>query len=75
MPESCVEVHRKLCAHFAKMPKRHEPDNIKDMQPLFRACWHGCNAGDFQTTFDKIAYDRISRKVAGLRSVSTLCIP
>lgn len=62
MPEECGEVHRRLYTYFSGRAKKQEPDNIEDMEPLFRACWHGCNAGDFQNTYKKVAYDRISRK-------------
>jgi tetratricopeptide (TPR) repeat protein len=62
MPEACSEVHRRLFAYFTKLPKRKEPDTIEEMQPLFRACWHGCNAGDFKMAFHEVAYPRVSRK-------------
>jgi len=62
MAESCFEVHRRLYAYFFKIPKREQPETVEEMQPLFRACWHGCNAGDFKKTFDEVAYTRLSRK-------------
>jgi hypothetical protein len=62
MPEACAEVHRRLYSYFVAVPKKELPDSVEEMEPLFRACWHGCNAGDFQRTFTEIAYNKISRK-------------
>lgn len=52
--------HRRLYFHFGRKSP-HKPDSITQMAPLFRALWHGCQAGDFNDAFNKIAFERISR--------------
>ncbi|MFZ4593240.1 MAG: NACHT domain-containing protein [Verrucomicrobiaceae bacterium] len=65
LPTTWVEGHRRLCAYFADLPESYTPDTILEMEPLFRAAWHGCQAGDYKEVFDTILFPRVARGTSG----------
>lgn len=65
LPGVWVEGHRRLCSYFAGLPEDHTPDTILKMEPLLRAAWHGCNAGDHRQVYETILFPRVARGTAG----------
>ncbi len=65
LPEAWLAGHRRLCAYFAEQPEHHLPETILEMEPLFRAGWHGCQSGDFRQTFEAILFPRVARGNSG----------
>ncbi len=53
--------HERLYEYYKKLPKKELPDTLEEMEPLFAAVAHGCQAGKHQETLDKIYWDRIRR--------------
>lgn len=47
--------------YFAAIPTQDAPDTLEKMQPLFRAIWHGVQAGETSHATDQIADARIYR--------------
>lgn len=60
-PEAWRTAHRRLYEHLtATTPDKEEP-TLKDLQPLYQAVAHGCQAGMQQEVFEKVYYARIQR--------------
>jgi hypothetical protein len=53
--------HLALYEFFRRVPDREQPETLEEMEPLLRACVHGCLAGVHQRAFDEVAYPRVSR--------------
>jgi hypothetical protein len=53
--------NRLLYEHFCAAPEKQLPDTLEEMEPLFRAIYHGCQAGLYQRAFDEVAWERLSR--------------
>lgn len=53
--------NRLLYEHFCAVPEKQLPDTLEEMEPLFRAIYHGCQAGLYQRAFDEVAWERLSR--------------
>lgn len=53
--------NRLLYEHFCAVPEKQLPDSLEEMEPLFRAIYHGCQAGLYQRAFDEVAWERLSR--------------
>jgi hypothetical protein len=60
-PKTWAAAHARLRDHFAAIPASDTPDTLEEMEPLFRAVWHGCQAGEYQKTYQTIGLPRISR--------------
>ena len=55
------EGHGRLYEYYKGVPKKELPDTLEEMEPLFRAVYHGCAAGRYQETFDDVYWKRIKR--------------
>jgi hypothetical protein len=53
--------HRVLYEWFCKLPEKHQPDILEELEPLYRAVRHGCLAGLYQESFNNVYIDRIGR--------------
>ncbi|MEM8950958.1 MAG: toll/interleukin-1 receptor domain-containing protein [Pseudomonadota bacterium] len=53
--------HLRLYEYLKAVPKKHQPDTLDEMAPLFQAVHHGCQAGRRQEALDEVYFDRISR--------------
>jgi hypothetical protein len=62
-PEAWRAGHRVLYEWFCKLPEKHQPDTLEELEPLYRAVRHGCLAGLYQETLGKVYIDRIMRGV------------
>ena len=60
-PEAWKEAHSRLYEYYKNLPKKHLPDTIEEMEPLFAAVNHGCLAGKHQEAMDDVYYNRIKR--------------
>ena len=60
-PDAWQAAHSKLYDYYKNLPSKHQPDTLKEMQPLFRAVAHGCAAGLHQQVLDDIYWLRIQR--------------
>ncbi len=49
--------------HFCAVPEKYLPDTLEEMEPLFRAIYHGCQGGLYQRAFEEVAYARLSREL------------
>ena len=53
--------HGRLYEHLKDVPKKHQPDTLVEMAPLFQAIQHGCQAERYQTVYDDIYQARLNR--------------
>lgn len=60
-PEAWRAGHRVLYEWFCKLPKKHRPDTLEELEPLYRAVRHGCLAGLYRQVLDEVYIDRIQR--------------
>jgi tetratricopeptide (TPR) repeat protein len=58
--EATKEGHLRLYEYFRNQAPYH-PDTLREMEPLFHAIYHGCQAGRFDECLDTVYYDRIRR--------------
>jgi len=61
-PAAWKEAHSRLYEYYRDLPKKRLPDTLDEMEPLFRAVAHGCQAGRHQETLDEVYWPRISRR-------------
>ncbi|MDI6784300.1 MAG: tetratricopeptide repeat protein, partial [bacterium] len=61
-PDAWKEAHSRLYEYFRDLPKKKYPDTLEEMEPLYRAVMHGCQAGRHQETLNEIFWKRIDRK-------------
>jgi len=64
-PAAWKEAHSRLYEYYKNLPVKHLPDTLEEMEPLFAAVAHGCQAGLHQTTLDEVYWERIRRKNEG----------
>lgn len=55
------EANRRLLEYFSQTAKEF-PVNLEEMEPLFSAIYHGCQAGLQQQVFDGLYYERVPRE-------------
>ncbi len=60
-PHSWRAAHTLLYTHFRQSPAKASPETIAEIEPLFRAVFHGCAAGLHQAVFDEVYWPRIER--------------
>jgi hypothetical protein len=60
-PEPWRAAHRRLFEHLCATTKDKPQPELEDLQPLYQAVSHGCQAGMQQET-EKVYYDRIQRR-------------
>ncbi|MFB3895359.1 MAG: CHAT domain-containing protein [bacterium] len=56
------QAHSRLYEHFRGLPKKEYPDTLAEMEPLFRAVFHGCQAGRHHETLIDVYWERIKRR-------------
>ena len=61
-PPAFRAAHRLLFDWFRYLPDKYHPDSLEEMEPLYRAMWHGCKAGAYWTALKEIYFDRIQRE-------------
>ena len=61
-PAAWKEAHGRLYEHYKALPEKRFPDTIEEMEPLFRAVAHGCQAGRHQEALYEVYSPRISRQ-------------
>jgi hypothetical protein len=60
-PEAWRAAHRRLYEHLCATTKEGDEPTVEDLQPLYQAVAHGCQAGLQQEACDKVYRDRIQR--------------
>jgi hypothetical protein len=60
-PEAWRAAHRRLFEYLCTTTKDKPQPKLEDLQPLFQAVSHGCQAGMQQEACDKVYRDRIQR--------------
>jgi len=64
-PDAWRAAHRRLYEHLcASTPDQPQP-TLEDLQPLYQAVAHGCQAGLQQEVNDKLLFPRIRRRMEG----------
>lgn len=60
-PGAWREAHGRLYEYYKDVPEKERPDTLEEMEPLFRAVYHGCAAGRQQKTLDEVYWEKIYR--------------
>ena len=60
-PEAWRAAHRRLYEHLCATTKEGDQPTLEDLQPLYQAVAHGCQAGLQEEACDKVYHDRIYR--------------
>ncbi|MBN2131477.1 MAG: hypothetical protein JW741_18395 [Sedimentisphaerales bacterium] len=60
-PEIWRKANSILYEYYSSLPEKHRPESLEDMEPLYRAIDHGCNAAKYQETLDGVLIDRLRR--------------
>jgi tetratricopeptide (TPR) repeat protein len=60
-PDAWREGHRRLYEHLCATTKEGEQPTLEDLQPLYQAVTHGCQAGLQQEAYDGVYWRRIVR--------------
>lgn len=61
-PAAWKEAHGRLYEYYKNLPAKELPDTLEEMEPLFAAVAHGCQAGRHQEAHDEVYFARIRRK-------------
>ena len=61
-PEAWRAAHRRLYEHLCATTQDKRQPTLEDLQPLYQAVAHGCQAGLQQEACDKVYCDRIQRR-------------
>ncbi len=56
------EANRRLYEYYKNLPAKALPDTLEEMEPLFAAVAHGCQAGKHQEALDNVYFERLKRK-------------
>ncbi|MCP4646634.1 MAG: hypothetical protein GY852_02720, partial [bacterium] len=57
-PEAWKEAHSRLYEYYKDLPEKELPDTLEEMESLFAAVAHGCQAGRHQETLDDVYWER-----------------
>ncbi len=64
-PKAWREAHKRLYEYYKGLPEKlygkHLPDKLEEMEPLFRAVYHGCAAGEPTKVWEEVYWKRIKR--------------
>ncbi|MCG3155790.1 MAG: hypothetical protein DKINENOH_02398 [bacterium] len=60
-PAAWKEAHRRLYEYYKNVPAKELPDTLEEMEPLFAAVAHGCQAGRHQEALLEVYWKRICR--------------
>jgi tetratricopeptide (TPR) repeat protein len=63
-PDAWRAGHRRLYEHLCATTKEGDQPTLEDLQPLYQAVAHGCQAGLQQEACDKVYFARIKRQAA-----------
>jgi tetratricopeptide (TPR) repeat protein len=61
-PEGWDIAHKRLYQYYKDLPGKELPDTLMEMEPLFAAVAHGCQAGLHQEALDGVYWKRIKRE-------------
>ncbi|MCK5148182.1 hypothetical protein KAR48_15610 [bacterium] len=61
LPYAWKEAHERLYEYYKHLPKKELPDTLEEMEPLFAAVMHGCQAGLYNEAEYDIYWKRICR--------------
>jgi len=61
-PAAWREAHSRLYEYYKNLPAKQLPDTLEEMEPLFAAVAHGCQAGRHQEILIDVYWERIDRK-------------
>jgi len=61
-PAAWQEAHSRLYEYYKNLPAKQLPDTLEEMEPLFAAVAHGCQAGRHQEVLDDVFFERIYRR-------------
>jgi tetratricopeptide (TPR) repeat protein len=59
--EGWKEAHRRLYHYYKDLPEKEQPDTLEEMEPLFAAVSHGCEAGLHREVRNEVFRKRIRR--------------
>lgn len=60
-PDGWREAHGRLYEYYRGACEKELPDTLAEMEPLFAAVRHGCQAGRYQEACDEVYFGRIMR--------------
>ena len=60
-PQAWQQAHSRLYEYYKNLPEKELPDTLEEMEPLFAAVAHGCQAGRHQEAWDDVYWERIRR--------------
>ena len=61
LPDSWQETQNRLYDYYTHRAEKALSDTLEEMQPLFAAIRHGCQAGQYQYVFQNIYWNQIHR--------------
>ena len=61
-PDAWRDAHRRLYEHLCATTQDKPQPTLEDLQPLYQAVAHGCQAGMQQQACEKVYHDRITRR-------------
>jgi len=62
-PKAWKDAHSRLYKYYKNLPEKELPDTLEEMEPLFAAVAHGCQAGLHQEVLSKVYWPRICREL------------
>ena len=68
-PAAYRAAQRRLFDWFRNLPDKHQPDTLEEMEPLYRAMWHGCKAEAYRTALLEVYRARIERGEKGFSAL------
>jgi hypothetical protein len=66
--------HKRLYEYFKTLPEQHQPDTLEELEPLFQAVLHGCQACRHQRALAEVYLPRIVRGEEFLRDHEARCV-
>ncbi len=60
-PKAWQEAHSRLYEYYKSLPEKELPNTLEEMEPLFAAVAHGCQAGRHQEALDDVFWPKIRR--------------
>lgn len=60
-PEKHAAVHKALFNYFIELPEFNRPSSLSELEPLYRAIFHGCESGLVERSLKEIYEHRIQR--------------
>ena len=60
-PAAWKEAHARLYEYYKNLPAKELPDTLEEMEPLFAAVAHGCQAGQPTKVWEEVYWKRVLR--------------